>query len=74
MGHGGHFEAGVMFLLTAGIVGHETSVPPDMGSRFSDTPFGAGARLHAFRPPLGFRPQTLRWPRDPAQRTGIPQR
>jgi hypothetical protein len=66
MGHGDHLENGVMFLLTAGIVGHVKSTRPQARYLFYDMFFGAPNGLRAFKANLGFRPYYVRWKREPS--------
>jgi hypothetical protein len=66
MGHGEHLDNGVMFLLSAGIVGHVKATHPETRYVFYDTFFGAGAGLRWFKEHLGFRPYYVRWTREPA--------
>jgi hypothetical protein len=66
IGHGEHLEAGVMFLLSAGIVGDVKATRPQTRYVFCDTFFGAGAGLRWFKEQLGFRPHYVRWTREPA--------
>ncbi len=65
MGHGDHLENGIMFLLTAGIVGHVTSTRPQARYLVYDTFFGAPPGLRWFKTHLGFRPYYVRWKREP---------
>lgn len=71
MGHGDHLEAGIMFLLTAEIVGHLKSAHPETRYLFYDTFFGAGAGLRAFKTNLGFRPYYVKWTRAPERSPGV---
>lgn len=64
MGHGEHLDNGVMFLLTAGIVGHVKSTRPQARYLFYDMFFGAPNGLRAFKTNLGFRPHFVRWTRE----------
>jgi hypothetical protein len=64
MGHGDHLDNGVMFLLTAGIVGHVKSVRPQARYLFYDTFFGATAGLRWFKTHLGFQPHYVHWKRE----------
>jgi hypothetical protein len=66
MGHGEHLDAGVMFLLVAGIVRHVKATHPEIRYVFYDTFFGAGAGLRWFKEHLGFRPHYVRWKREVA--------
>jgi hypothetical protein len=66
MGHGDHLEHGVMFLLTAEIVGHVKATRPSARYLFYDMFFGAPDGLRAFKTNLGFRPYYVRWTREPA--------
>jgi hypothetical protein len=65
MGHGEDLEGGVMFLLSAGIVGHVKATRPETRYVFYDTFFGAGEGLRSFKAHLGFRPHYVRWKREP---------
>jgi hypothetical protein len=65
MGHGDHLDNGVMFLLTAGIVGHLKATRPEARYLLYDTFFGAPEGLRAFKTWLGFRPYYVRWTREP---------
>jgi hypothetical protein len=67
MGHGAHLDNGIMFLLTAGIVGHVKTEHPETRYVFYDTFFGAGTGLRAFKERLGFRPHYVRWTREAPQ-------
>lgn len=64
MGHGDHLEAGVMFLLVAGIVDHVKQVRPQTRYIFYDTFFGAGEGLREFKTRAGFSPHYVRWKRE----------
>jgi hypothetical protein len=64
MGHGAHLDNGVMFLLTAGIVGHLKATYPATRYLFYDTFFGAGEGLRTFKERLGFTPHYVRWTRE----------
>ena len=64
MGHGAHLDNGVMFLLTAGIVGHLKAERPETRYLFYDTFFGAAAGLRTFKERLGFAPHFVRWTRE----------
>jgi hypothetical protein len=66
MGHGDHLENGVMFLLTAEIVGHVKATRPEIDYIFYDMFFGAPQGLRSFKTNLGFRPYYVRWTREPA--------
>jgi hypothetical protein len=70
MGHGDHLEKGVMFLLTAEIVGHVKATRPGARYLFYDMFFGAPDGLRAFKTNLGFRPYYVRWVREPARAGG----
>jgi hypothetical protein len=63
MGHGAHLDNGIMFLLTAEIVGHLKSARPSIRYLFYDTFFGASAGLRWFKTQLGFMPHYVRWTR-----------
>jgi hypothetical protein len=64
MGHGDHLDNGIMFLLTAGIVGHVKAVRPQARYLFYDTFFGATAGLRSFKAHLGFQPHYVHWKRE----------
>jgi hypothetical protein len=64
MGHGDHLDNGIMFLLTAGIVGHVKAVRPQTRYLFYDTFFGATAGLRSFKTHLGFQPHYVHWKRE----------
>jgi hypothetical protein len=66
MGHGDHLDEGVMFFLSAAIVGHVKATHPETRYVFYDTFFGAGEGLRSFKQHLGFRPHYVRWKREPA--------
>lgn len=66
MGHGEHLDDGVMFLLTAGIVGQVKATRPQTRYVFYDTFFGAGTGLRSFKAHLGFQPHYVRWKRERA--------
>jgi hypothetical protein len=70
MGHGDHLENGVMFLLTAEIVGHVKATRPGARYLFYDMFFGAPDGLRAFKTNLGFRPYYVHWTREPARPAG----
>jgi hypothetical protein len=70
MGHGDHLDNGVMFLLTARIVGHVKATRPDVRYLLYDMFFGAPDGLRAFKTWLGFRPYYVRWTREPARQGG----
>ena len=70
MGHGEHLEAGVMFLLCAGIVDHVKSTRPQARYLFYDMFFGAPDGLRAFKTNLGFQPYYVRWTREPSAGNG----
>jgi hypothetical protein len=74
MGHGEHLDNGVMFLLTAAIVGHVTSVRPQTRYLFYDTFFGAAPGLRTFKTHLGFRPYYVRWTRELSRAGDVAQR
>jgi hypothetical protein len=74
MGHGDHLRNGVMFLLTAEIVGHVRSVRPQTHYLLYDMFFGAGAGLREFKTHLGFRPHYVRWTRELSQAGDVAQR
>jgi hypothetical protein len=71
MGHGDHLENGVMFLLTAGIVGHVKASRPQARYVFYDMFFGAPDGLRAFKTNLGFRPYYVRWKRESPHPSGV---
>jgi hypothetical protein len=64
MGHGDHLEAGVMYLLMAGIVGHVKAARPQARWIFYDMFFGAPDGLRAFKRNAGFEPHLVRWRRE----------
>jgi hypothetical protein len=64
MGHGDHLEAGVMFLLVAGIVDHVKQERPQTRYVFYDTFFGAREGLREFKTRAGFSPHYVRWKRE----------